>query len=181
MSAIIGLRGLGPRSRSLLTGIAVAAVIGVGIFANSSAQACGGISEITRDVDSTISGRILDAETVVNRAQSPPPPIPQEKKSENIQAAREVYHSLITTKTQEELVSINVMTNPCSEIDCRGINPDSALKLINSAMLHKQSQADAILKQQQAWAAIVSSSVALLSLAVSVASFFRAGRTNRRT
>ena len=49
-----------------------------------------------------------------------------------------------------------------------------------SAYNRKQAHADAVIKQQQAWAATGSSVVALIDLAIGIASFVRAGKTAKK-
>jgi hypothetical protein len=179
--AEMGLKSAEPRYRCFLTTAAFATVVCVILLANGSARACGGIFDVTCNVGNAISGTIRDAGPVVLQVKEIPQAALQEARPENIQAVKEVYHYLSTTKTLDDLFSLNAMTNPCSVIDCHGIGAESTLRLISSVLLQKQSQSDALLKQQQAWAAIASSSIALLSLVVSAASFVRAGRTGRRT
>jgi hypothetical protein len=112
---------------------------------------------------------LYSALKTVPLTKDPLPGALKEIKSENISLAKEIFSELIK-KNDEDLISLSVMSNPCTEIGCRGLARESVLRLISSALLQKQAQSDAVTRQQQALAAIFSACIAFSSLLISIIS-----------
>jgi hypothetical protein len=160
-----------------LTWIA-AAMLAVWIAGQSQHARARGIFE---DIGGAIGKAVEDAGATIEKPNTPLRGAIQETKPEHLQDAKAVYRDLIKNRSLEDLISLSVMTNPCTDIDCHGLAPDAATRLVSSALLQEQALSDALLRKQQAWAAIFSSGIALCSLVISVGSFVRAGHASRKS
>jgi hypothetical protein len=79
-------------------------------------------------------------------------------------------------KTDDELLSLTLSIEPCSEVDCRGLPNEIARQAITLVRTQKQSEIDLEVRRSQARAAEVSAAMSCLSLIISICSFVRAGR-----
>jgi hypothetical protein len=83
----------------------------------------------------------------------------------------------LNSKSDDELLSLTLSADPCSEVDCHGVPSDIARQAVGIVRTQKQTFIDLEVRKSQAWAAVISAAIAFLSLAISIASFVRAGRS----
>lgn len=89
--------------------------------------------------------------------------------------AKAVIHGL-SEKSSSDVLLLTMLPDPCNELDCRGLSSDDVRPIISATSAQKQAELDLKLKTAQAYAAIISLGISILSLIVSALSFWRAGR-----
>jgi hypothetical protein len=82
----------------------------------------------------------------------------------------------LSSKSEEDLLSLSFSLDLCSEIDCHNVPLQIVGRLVRSTLDRNQAMVDLDVRKAQAVAAIASASISLISLALSIISLRRTGR-----
>ncbi len=137
------------------------------------AYAGGLFDDLSRDIGRSVEQATHDTGKAVEKAAQDAGKA-VEKAGRSIDAQSFVHD--LSTKAEDELVSLNLSIDPCSEVDCHGVPSDIARQAVGIVRTQKQNLVDLEVRKSQAWAAVVSAGISFLSLVISILSFVRAGQ-----